>query len=256
MPASAVPEIDLRARITATLSRSNKPVSFKNLTKLTKAADEALRADLQQLVNAGHAYRWPDYRRSQYFWHVSPDEKAREAVLAAAVQALSKSELCRAAKRGLPGFSSAALEAIVSTMVAARRLQRVPAFTGSSRLLIRPGDREAYFKAARAFVEKKLRLAGFDPVAESQPKPDAARAILDAVKALEPVLGVPVSTLRLRNHLPTLTKPEFDAAALELRARQEVFLSLHADPYNLTQEDKDLLIDGHDGTYYVAIAIR
>ena len=68
--------------------------------------------------------------------------------------------------------------------------------------------------------------------------------------------GVPVSTLRLRNQLPHLSKEEFDAAALELRKKEQVFLSQHADPYNLSQENKDLLIDGQDGTYYVAIAIR
>ncbi len=86
--------------------------------------------------------------------------------------------------------------------------------------------------------------------------PDAAKLILEAVHSLEPVRGVPVSTLRLRNHLPNLTKREFDAAALELRKKQQVFLSQHADPYNLAQDDKNLLIDGQDGTYYVAIAIR
>jgi hypothetical protein len=60
----------------------------------------------------------------------------------------------------------------------------------------------------------------------------------------------------LRNHLPQLSKNEFDAAALELRKKERVFLSQHVDPYNISQEDKDLLIDGQDGTYYVAIAIR
>jgi hypothetical protein len=47
-----------------------------------------------------------------------------------------------------------------------------------------------------------------------------------------------------------------DLAALELRNKQQAFLSLHADPHNISQEDKNILIDGQDGTYYVAIAIR
>jgi hypothetical protein len=45
-------------------------------------------------------------------------------------------------------------------------------------------------------------------------------------------------------------------AALELRKKQAVFLSVHDDPHNISQEAKDLLIDGQDGTYYVAVAIR
>ena len=112
-----------------------------------------------------------------------------------------------------------------------------------------------------------IRAAGFDPAAffseDSAPQDkltdtpvDAAALILEAVRSLEPVKGVPVSTLRLRNHLPHLPPHEFDAAALELRKKQQVFLSQHADPHNLSKEDKDLLIDGQDGTYYVAIAIR
>jgi hypothetical protein len=119
----------------------------------------------------------------------------------------------------------------------------------------------------RSFVANTIRLAGFDPAAffnensATQDKltdtqVDDAALVLEAVRSLEPVKGVPVSTLRLRNYLSQLSKNEFDAAALELRKRQQVFLSLHADPYNISQEDQDLLIDGRDGTYYVAIAIR
>jgi hypothetical protein len=129
------------------------------------------------------------------------------------------------------------------------------------------GEREAYFNAARSFLEKKIRAAGFDPAGffreNSAPQDKlpveqfhTAARIIEAVRSLEPVKGVPVSTLRLRNHLPQLSKNEFDAAALELRKKERVFLSQHVDPYNISQEDKDLLIDGQDGTYYVAIAIR
>jgi hypothetical protein len=146
-------------------------------------------------------------------------------------------------------------------------LQAVPAFASRAKLLVRAGDHKAYFSAARFFIEQKIRSAGFDPAGffteNSSPHDqltvaqlDDAALILEAVRSLEPVKGVPVSTLRLRNHLPDLTKHQFDVAALELRKKLQVFLSQHADPYNLCQEDKDLLIDGQDGTYYVAIAIR
>ena len=38
-----------------------------------------------------------------------------------------------------------------------------------------------------------------------------------------------------------LSKSEFDAAALELRKRQQVFLSLDHDPHNLPQQERDFL---------------
>ena len=258
---TAITQDELRERIVTCLREAKKPVTYKRLATLTKTTDEAFRAALDQAIAEAKAHRWPDYRRSQYFWHISPDEKARESVLAVfAAQALSKTEVSKAAARHLPGFSAKRVESHVGTLVAERQLQFVPAFASRSKLLVRTGDGEAYFAAARAFVEKKIREAGFDPgaffAAKSPAHVDAAALILEAVRTLEPVRGVPVSTLRLRNHLPNVPKRDFDLGALELRKKQDVFLSQHADPFNLSPEDKDLLVDGQDGTYYVAIAIR
>ncbi len=268
MSASTIPQGDLRERIQAELRAEKKPLTFKNLMKRVKVKDEIFRAALESAVGAGQVYRWPDYRRSQYFWHVPPEQAAREAILtSASAEALPKTALSRLAARKLPGFPVKNVETLVSTLVAEKQLHRVDPFSGRSKLLVRPGDHQAYFNAARSFVELKIRAAGFDPAAFftgnsslhdklAHSEVDVAALILDAVRSLEPVSGVPVSTLRLRNHLPKLTKQEFDAAALELRKQQQVFLSQHADPYNLSPEDKNLLIDGQDGTYYVAIAIR
>jgi hypothetical protein len=276
MSARAIPQDALRERIVAAVLDAKKPVTVRNLAKILKVkkADHAsLQAAVEVAVGAGQVYRWPDRGRSQYFWHVAPEQAAREAVLAcAADQALLKIALSRLAAKKLPGFTAKRVESIVSALVAENELQAVPGFAGSAKLLVRAGDREAYFNAARSFIEEKIRLAGFDPAAFFRDSPvgqdkatdakltdaraDGAALIIDAVRTMEPVKGVPVSTLRLRNRLPHLSKHEFDAAALELRKKQQVFLSQHADPYNLSQEDKDLLIDGQDGTYYVAIAIR
>jgi hypothetical protein len=269
MSAPAIPQRDLRERILATVLAAKRPLTFKGLAKLVKAKDESCRAGLELAVGAGQVHRWPDYRRSQYYWHVSPEQAAREAILAAAsTQALPKAALSKLAAKKLPGLGVTRVEAVISTLIAAKQLQAVPAPSGGSKLLLRAGETEAYFGAVRAFVERKIRAAGFDPAVffreyspppatlTSTPVDAAALILLETVRSLEPVRGVPVSTLRLRNHLPNLAKHEFDVAALELRGKQEVFLSRHADPYNLSQEDKNLLIDGQDGTYYVAIAIR
>ncbi len=259
---------DPRGRILAAVRAAGKPVTYTGLFKLVQGPAEDFRAALEAAAVAGEVFRWPDYRRSQYFWHATPEEKAREAVLAAAGDfVLSKADLAKAAARKLSGLSANRWEAAVSALMAEKKLKPVPAFEGKAKLLARSGDRTAYFRAARTFIEKKIRDAGFDPTEFftqdssrhdklSETHADAAALVLDAVRFLEPVRGVPVSTLRLRNHLPSLSKQEFDMAALELRKKQEVFLSQHVDPYNISREDKDLLIDGRDGTYYVGIAIR
>jgi hypothetical protein len=267
MSAPAIPQQNLRERIVAAVRQAKKPISFKALAKLLKAKDESFQAAMESLIEAGQVYRWPDYRKSEYFWSVSSEEKAREAILSAASGAFSKTDLSKVAAKKLPGFPAKKLENVVSALVADKQLQQVPAFASGAKLLVRTGDSNAYFNAARTFIEKKFRAAGFDaaPLFSENSLPgdkltitesDAPALILDAVRSLEPVKGVPVSTLRLRNYLPKLSKQEFDAAALELRRKEQVFLSQHADPYNLSEEDKNLLIDGQDGTYYVAIAIR
>jgi hypothetical protein len=270
MSASAVPHDDLRERIVAAVREAKKPVTVKSIVTLSKSKkvdDASFRAALESAAGAGQLFRWPDRGRSQYFWHVSAEQAAREAVLAAAAtQALSKPDMSKLAKK-LPGFTVKRMESVVSELIAEQQLQTVPAFSGKSKLLLRTGYPNAYFSAVRSFVEKTIRLAGFDPAAFfsensaardklTDTRVDAAAVILEAVQSLEPVKGVPVSTLRLRNRLPNLSKPEFDAAALQLRKQQQVFLSLHADPNNISRDDKELLIDGQDGTYYVAIAVR
>ena len=76
-------------------------------------------------------------------------------------------------------------------------------------------------------------------------EPDSAAAdlMLQAVRRLEPIKGVPVSTLRLREALPQLSKAEFDRAAVLLRKQRRAFLSQHADPNNISDADRDLLIE-------------
>ncbi len=266
MSAPAIPQSDLGDRVLAAVREAAKPVTFKALAKSLKAEEGALRAVFEAAVGAGQVHRWPDYRRSQYFWHVAPEEKAREVILTAAgIQAFSKADLSKAAAKKLPGFPAKRVESVVSGLLAEGQLQAVPGFSGSTKLLVRAGEQNAYFNSARAFLEKKIRSAGFDPAGffvekssthDKLVNTDAAALIIEAVRGLEPVKGVPVSTLRLRNHLPNVSKAEFDMAALELSKKQQVSLSKHADPYNLTKEEKEPLIDGQDGTYYVAIAIR
>jgi hypothetical protein len=271
MSAPAIPQGDLQARLVAVARDAEKPLSFSSLAKLArvkKTETELLRAALDSAVAAGQVHRWPDRGKSQYFWHLAAERAAREAlVTAAATEALSKALLSKLTAKKLFGFPVKRMASLVSALIAEKQLQALPGFAGKSELVVRPGDQEVYFNAARSYVAEKIRLAGFEPAAffkETSPvhekpagaKVDAAALVLEAVQWLEPVKGVPVSTLRLRNHLASLSKHELDAAALELRKKQLVFLSEHVDPYNISREDKDLLIDGRDGTFYVAIAIR
>jgi hypothetical protein len=276
MSTSETPLTAAAARIIALLQPAERPLTFSQLKgALNKGAkgvarlgDEELKSALESAVNQGAVFRWPDKGRSQYFWSQSPEQAAQQAVLAiAGGEALPKTELIRRACKKVQGFPQKAMERIVGDLVNGRELQQVAAFT-SGKLLMRTGSQAAYAAAARKFIEEKLRKAGFDPAEflrplasqDALPVPavslDAAAQILEALRSIEPNAGVPVSTQNLRNRLPGLSKSEFDAAGLKLRDTEQVFLSLHHDPHNLPQRERDLLIDGGDGKFYVAIAIR
>jgi hypothetical protein len=215
---------------------------------------------LDSALESGFCYRWP--AKGQSYWATDPIVQAREAILKVATEeALSGAELAKRAARLTAKLPTKYLADHIKDLEREKTLQAVPAFGGSTKLFMLAGAKDAYFRAARAFIEGKIRKAGFNaseffPVNEPASESDLAGQILDAVKTLEPVKGVPVSTLRLRNHFRSISKVEFDRAALELRKKQFVFLSQHADPFNISAEDKEVLIDGQDGTYYVAIALR
>jgi hypothetical protein len=273
MPSSETAPVDAIRRIVALLETAPKPLTFVKLKQEVRLEDAELRSALEAAASQGAVFRWPDYRRSQYFWSQSPDNAAQQAVLAIATgEALSRTKLVERASKRIPGFSRQAMQRIVMNLIAGHELQQVPAFT-TGKLLVRSGTSAAYAASARKFLEEKFRKACFNPdqlfmpqgsqaeaCATILPNPTtrntAADQILEAMRSLEPVAGVPVSAQRLHNHLPGLNKRDFDAAALELRNQQRVFLSPHDSPHRLQAQERDILIDGGDGSYYVAIAIR
>jgi len=253
-------------RIVEILKSAAKPMTFIQMKKATRLGDAGLKAALESGISEGAAFRWPDRGKSHYFWSHSADHAAQQAVLAiASEEALSRTKLIARARKQIPGFPEKSMQRIVMNLAADRQLQPVPAFT-AGKLLIRSGTTAPYAAAARKFIEEKFRKAGFDPAlvfapaAGVRPAPpgavDAAAQILEAIRSLEPVAGVPVSAERLRRHLPRLEKHDFDTAALELRDKERVFLSPHNNPLTLSEQERDLLIKGAGETYYVAIAIR
>jgi hypothetical protein len=261
------PPAEATQRIVAILEPALKPVTFGQLKKAAHLDNAGTTRALEAAINQGAVFRWPDYRRSQYFWRQSPMETARQAVLTiASGEAYSRSRLAERARRTIPGFSIKEMNRIVSDLISTRELQQVPAFT-TGKLLIRAGAAAAYETTARKFIAEKFRKAGLDRVSVPAPgsagagergaEPhDAETRILEAIRSLEPVPGVPVSTQRLRNHLKTMDKHDFDRAAIRLRDAGKIFLSLHHDAHNLPQAQRDQLVDSDDGNFHVALAVR
>src|SRR5271165_4555345 len=148
MSAPAIPQGDLQARLVTEVRDARKPLSFSSLAKLVKvkkAQTELLRTALDLAVQAGQVHRWPDSGRSQYFWHLPPEQAAREAILAAAAaEALSKALLSKLSAKKLFGFPVKRIQGVLSVLIAEKQLQAVPGFAGKSELVLRPGDQEVY----------------------------------------------------------------------------------------------------------------
>lgn len=262
----AAPGDDIQRAKTLLMSAA-KPLSFSQLKKSLRLSDPELKTLLEAAVAQSAVFRWPDYRKSQYFWSKPADISAQEVIMVlASAEALSRTTLISRSCRQVKGFSQQGMDRIVKNLIASGELQTVPAFT-SGKLLIRAGIAAPYVAAARKFIEEKFRKASLSPAelfssaptvsaATQETSSDLPRRILDLLRSIEPIIGVPVTTQRLRQKLPEITKQDFDSAALELRKLHEVSLSLHHDPHNLSEVERDILIDGQDGAYYVAIAIR
>jgi hypothetical protein len=255
-------QLDAAKHVADLLSAAAKPLTFAQLKKSTRLDDAALSRALETGAAQGKALRWPDYRRQQYFWSRPVEQAARQAVLEISSKlALSPSKLAGQARKRVPGFPATAMKSVVTSLLVEGQLLKVAAFT-TGKLLIRPGETVAYARSARAFIEQKFRKAGLDPsTIFASPLPrasplNAPELLLNAVQSLQPAQGVPVTAQRLRQHLPQLSKSELDAAALELRRNQQVFLTMHYDAFKLPPTERDTLIDGGDGTYYVSISLR
>lgn len=252
MSFTAEPPTGAAATIREILARASAPVPLKTLVKQSRFPDEVLRQTLALEEGRHRIFRWPDARRQPRFWSIAPAEFARAQILQIASEcALPATELTKHARKKVHGYPDKQLRSLVQQLVKDKELRRYPGFGRESGLLGSAGHPAAYVEAARRFKEKidaKVRAEAGSV--------DAAASILEAMRRLEPVAGVPVSVKELRAALPVLAKSEFDGAALALWKERKVFLSRHDYPRSLPPEDLALLIAGPDGNVYVAITAR
>jgi hypothetical protein len=233
------------AQLLASLRTEPAPVTFAKLKKahVNKKAgivEADLRAALDSALSSSDIFAWPKNR----YWYIDPAAQLQTGILSqCAITARKKTEI--KVKGRTPKEVSASLE----QLLADRKLLKYPALAGSSILFVSAGSsREAYWAYVQAFVAQKLKKAGIE-------EPNLEEKIWDILPKLEPQKDVPVSTARVRRALGLTKedKTQFDAAALRLRDLRRVYLSQHDHPLALSSEDRDWLIDGKDGSYYVAI---
>jgi hypothetical protein len=239
--------------LSAKLKSSPTPLSFAKLKKaygITKKTEPDLRA---ALASSG-IFPWP----KNSYWHTDPATHLQNEILhQCSAQARKKTEI-KGPKKDLA--------AAIHHLLAEKKLIEYPALAGASKILVPAAAPQAYWSYVQSFVAVKLKKAGIEQpnLTEAKPQQPAPaetnlpEKIWEILPKLEPQKDVPVSTARLRRALGLVEtgKAQFDQAALKLREQRRVYLSQHDHPLGLNPEDRDWLIDGKDGRYYVAITRR
>jgi hypothetical protein len=257
MSFTAEPPSGAAATVRDILARAKAPVTFPALAKQSKFPEEVLQQTLASEEGRHRIFRWPDARRLKRFWSVAPADFVRTQILETASEcALPAGELVKLARKKAYGYPEKLVRSTLQQLIKDKELRKYPSFGRESNPIGRAGQPAAYAEAARRFKEKidaKVRAEGGGPDVGMDADVDVGNAILEAMRRLEPSSTAPVSVRELRTSLPAISKAHFDAAALALRSARKAFLSQHDYPRSLSPEDRDLLIDGQDGTYYVAI---
>ncbi len=231
------------------------------LKRQIRIEPEILIQALSELEGKG-IYRWPAARGKARFWCAAAEAFVEGRILAIASEcALPLSGLAQKVRRQAHGYPEKLVRAQIQHLLKEKHLRKYPAFGREAGLLGRTGNPEAYAAAARLFVEKiaeKVRAEGgsLETGAPSQDAASVEDQILGAMVRREPAGSAPVSVRDLRMDLAQVDKASFDSAALALRAQRRVFLSRHDFPQSLPAGERDLLIDGQDGSYYVALTER
>ena len=241
------------------IQEAKAPVTLKTLQKQTRIGLDELARLLAAEGERGTIHRWPETRRQQRFWHRSPDEVVREQVLQAASEcALPPPALAKQVKKRMPpGHPAKLVSAAIQQLIRESQLHKYPGFGKEKLLLGREGCPAAYAMAARGAMQAIMdKLSAEGVHFEAPPAQDLQSVMLEAMARIEPARTAPVSISELRAAFPQADKRTFDEAALNLRAQQRAFLSRHDFPQSLPPEERDALIDGRDGTYYVAITAR
>ena len=231
--------------ILATLQKEPGPLTFPKLKKIYVSRKSGVtESDLRAALEGEGIFSWAKPKNS--YWHIDPAVWLESQIVAqCGRKAIDKVALKGPAKKDIDGA--------VARLVAEGRLIRYPAVEGKKTVLVAAaGAREAYWAYVRATIEAKLAKAGITEESGLDEK------IWDILPKLEPERDVPVSTARVRSALglEENDKQRFDEAVLRLREQRRVYLSQHDHAMAVSKEERDLLIEGKDGRYYVAITRR
>lgn len=267
------------------LEQSSQPLG---VTKLNKAIPKSapfqkkqLPELLERMVESGQI-RAHGGRSVVYWLPIHEDQACARIIESLAERPLTQTELKGKFRSRLIGWPPAKRAELVERLIKEKRVYKVPALAGNSKLLsLRPrltledGVRLAIHLAvaklaAQGFTSEEV-LAAAREVLQPTPAASANSAQIPAPANFEQLIldrmirlktaaagGALVSLSELRNILAVElpTKQSFDQAVLRLVETGRFALHHHDFPGSLSQDERDELVLDERGNCYIGIALR
>lgn len=261
---------DIVPAVREILLHSSEPISLPQICKLLTGALKVpakRRPELRALLDADPGiFEWPRSR----FWNRDPRAIAAAAAIEiASTEPLFERDLLKALAARTGGFKGAPARELIRLLLGEGKLFEHPPWGKKRKLSAARPDPERYRTELedeiRPVLEKYAALGitpqrVFEQVCQGRLLPATAvpSQIMEALERMEPRKGLVVAVAKLRRapQLQGASKPDFDAAAVELFRQRRVFLHDHSAPHALSAAERDELIDDGRGKFYVGIAWR
>jgi len=231
-------------KVLARLQSEPVPLTWPKLKKaFVNKKTDVTEADLREALAGDGIYAWAKPKNS--YWSVDPAAWLEMEILKQCTgKAVAKVTVKAAGKKEV--------DEAIARLTTHKKIVHYPAVEGKKKVLVAAsGGHDAYWAYVRETITEKLKKAGIEEAGLED-------KIWEILPKLEPEKDVPVSTAKVRRALGLsgVDKRRFDEAALNLRQQRRVYLSQHDHALGVSAEERELLIDGKDGRYYVAITRR
>ncbi len=253
---------------------------YKELPSSYRRPGKHLAARLDDLLSEGRVHAWepPIGKTKKPPAAIYSLESLVPVISSHIIQLLTPDKVLTPAeiKKQLPTHISRHLQTFLSPLLKEKKVKWHPPVKGKRLGLQEPNPADFLSSEIRKVFEKGEKLGfeieGILQAVQAYAKPstskkplalapaEAERTIFKAMTSLKPAAAqgalvyIPDLRQTLRSTFPD--KESFDQAILELAKIEKVQLQSHSLPAELTEEQRQAMIDNQRGSYFMAVGIR
>jgi hypothetical protein len=250
----------------------------KDLPPSHRIAKDRLAALLNDLVSEGRVYRWhPPKENAENPSHPIYSLQPLEVLVQGKILERLKDQPLPPVqiKKSFPASVGKYLTGFLEPLVRARKVKWHPPLKGKRLGLEEPDPADFLGGEIRRLLEKGKKLGfsaeavmqavqeSLEPGSSGPPRlsgEETEKILFQAMARLKPAAGrgalvyIPDLRQAVRESFPN--KESFDQALLNLAELEKVQLQSHSLPAELTQEQRQAMIDNGRGSYFMAVGIR